>query len=103
MKIPKLTSPVIILSILLSGCIPVLVGGLMMQSSKSDTDKKEFLTELNRVNIEREKAGLKPLDICIEVYHFDPGWAEEMADCKEKIDSLKNIGVKPDSTKLFKE
>lgn len=103
MKIPKLTNAALILFLLLSGCVPVLIGGLMMQSSKSDTDKREFLTELNRINIEREKAGLRPLDKCMEMYHFDPAWAAEMADCKEKIDSLQNAGVQPDSTKLFKE
>jgi hypothetical protein len=103
MKIPKRMSLVLFLSILLSGCVPVLIGGLMYQSSKTEAEKNQFLIEFNKNNLEREKAGLKPLDICIEMYHFDPGWAAEMADCKEKIDSLEKAGIKPDSTQVFKE
>lgn len=103
MKIQKVMSPTLILSLLLSGCLPVLVGGLIYQSSKSEGEKREFIAELNRINIEREKAGLKPLDKCIEMYHFDAGWAAEKADCKGRIDSLQMAGVPPDSTKVFRE
>ena len=84
----------------LEGCAPVLVGGLIYKSRKSKEEKNKFLQELNRTNLEREKAGLKPLDKCIEMYHFDASWAKESADCKMKIDSLIAAGVQPDSTKV---
>jgi len=84
----------------LEGCAPVLVGGLIWKSRKSKEEKRIFLQELNRINLEREKAGLDPLDKCIELYHFDPGWARTSADCKTKIDSLIAAGIQPDLTKV---
>lgn len=60
----------------------------MYQSSKSEDEKREFLAEFNRNNIEREKNGLTPLDKCREIYHFDPRWAYELSDCRAMVDSL---------------
>lgn len=85
----------------LTDCAAVLVGGLIWKSSKSKSEKAEFLIELRQINLEREKAGLTPLDECIEMYHFDPGWAREKAHCRRKIDSLLAAGIQPDSTKVF--
>jgi len=92
---------ILLLTLLLSldACAPVLVGGMLWKSRKSKQEKNQFLQELNKVNLEREKAGLQPLDKCIEMYHFDPGWAKQTADCRVKIDSLIAAGVKPDSSK----
>jgi len=83
-------------------CGPVLIGGLIWKSQKNKTEKSKFLQELNRVNTEREKAGLAPLNKCVEVYHFDPGWAAKMPDCQSVIDSLLALQILPDSTKVFK-
>jgi hypothetical protein len=89
---------VLLAGLALSGCAAVLVGGLIMKSSKSKGQKQEFLSNLQQVNLEREKAGLQPLNECIEMYHFDPGWAYEKPHCRKTIDSLKKAGIEPDST-----
>ena len=102
MKHLKSINIIVALSFFLAGCVPVLVGGLIWKSNRSQGEKNQFLQELNKINMEREKAGLKPLNQCVEMYHFDPGWAAESADCKAIIDSLQKAGVKPDTTKVFK-
>ena len=66
-------------------CLPVLVGGLIYQSTKTKQEKQIFLTKFQQNNLEREKAGLLPLDLCIAKYQFDKGWAAEDTACKEKI------------------
>jgi hypothetical protein len=66
-------------------CWPVFVGGLFYQSAKTRHEKQVFLTEFHNTNLEREKAGLLPLDICIAKYQFDKGWALEDRGCKEKV------------------
>jgi hypothetical protein len=68
-----------------SGCLPVLVGGLILKSSKSNAEKREFITRLQNTNMDRERLGLKPLDVCSEKYKFDPGWAAEDPVCLERI------------------
>ena len=66
-------------------CLPVAVGGLILKGSKTKGQRAEFLTQLHQTNIEREKAGLIPLDICIAKYNFDKGWATKDAGCNKKI------------------
>ena len=61
-----------------TACLPVLVGGLILKSSKSKAEKREFITQLQNTNMERERQGLKPLDVCSEKYKFDQGWAERI-------------------------
>lgn len=68
-----------------SACLPVLVGGLILKSSKSNAEKREFITQLQNTNMERERLGLKPLDVCSEKYKFDAGWAAEDPLCLERI------------------
>ena len=34
-----------------SACVPVLVGGLILKSSKSNAEKREFITQLQSTNI----------------------------------------------------
>ena len=68
-----------------SACLPVLVGGLIMKSSKSNAEKREFITRLESTNMERERLGLKPLDVCSEKYKFDAGWAAEDPVCLTRI------------------
>jgi hypothetical protein len=71
------------------GCIPVAVGGLILKSSKTKAQQQQFLTELQKTNYEREKAGLAPLDICIAKYQFDEGWANNDEGCRKKIAAYK--------------
>lgn len=46
----------------LGGCAAALVGGLLYKSTKSNEEKAVFVTNLQKTNLEREKAHLKPLD-----------------------------------------
>ncbi len=66
-------------------CIPVAVGGLIYKSSKTKHEQQEFLTKFHQTNLEREKAGLLPLNLCIAKYQFDEGWAMKDKSCKNKI------------------
>ena len=34
------------------------------------------MIEFHKINLERERSGLEPLDLCTEKYHFDPLPAE---------------------------
>lgn len=71
--------------LLLGGCVPVVLGGLILHSSKSNAEKREFMNRLETTNTERERLGLKPLDVCSEKYKFDPGWAAEEPACLARI------------------
>lgn len=73
------------LSLGISGCVPVLVGGLIYKSVKSNEEKATFTTNLQKTNTEREKAKLKPLDWCSETYKFDKGWATENPQCAARV------------------
>jgi hypothetical protein len=73
------------LSISLSGCAAALVGGLIYKSTKSNEEKANFVTNLQKTNLEREKAHLKPLDWCSEAYKFDKGWAIENTECGQRV------------------
>jgi hypothetical protein len=69
----------------LGGCAAALVGGLIYKSTKSNEEKAAFVTNLQKTNLEREKAHLKPLDWCSEAYKFDKGWAVENAECNQRV------------------
>jgi hypothetical protein len=73
------------LSTSLGGCAAALVGGLIYKSTKSNEEKAAFVTNLQKTNLEREKAKLKPLDWCSEAYKFDKGWATENAECLQRV------------------
>jgi hypothetical protein len=68
-----------------TACLPVLVGGLILKSSKSNAEKREFITRLQNTNMDRERLALKPLDVCSEKYKFDAGWAAEDPVCLKRI------------------
>ena len=74
----------------LCGCIPVLVGGMFYKSVKTNEEKAAFTTNLQKTNTDREKAGLKPLDWCSEVYKFDKGWGTENPDCAKRIERFES-------------
>lgn len=73
------------LSANLAGCAAVLVGGLIYKSTKSNEEKANFVSNLQKTNVEREKAHLKPLDWCSEAYKFDKGWAIENPECNQRV------------------
>ena len=65
-----------------TGCLPVMVGGLIYDGTATMEAKSKFLQSFNETNLKREKEGLKPLDICNEKRNFDPKWAKEDPNCK---------------------
>ena len=73
------------MSLALGGCAAVLVGGLIYKSTKSNEEKATFVTNLQKTNLEREKAHLRPLDWCSEAYKFDKGWATENTECGQRV------------------
>jgi hypothetical protein len=75
---------VLVVGFLLNGCAAVLVGGVFYGSSKT-SEKQKYTTDFNQQNLEREKAGLKPLDWCSETYKLDKAWAVEDDSCAERI------------------
>lgn len=77
--------------LLLQGCAAVLVGGLIYKSTATRAEKRKFMVDFRATNIEREKAGLEPLDLCHEIYMFDKGWAWDHEECHYLFE--------PDSTK----
>jgi hypothetical protein len=73
------------LGFILGGCAAALVGGLIYKSTKSNEEKATFVTNLQKTNLERERAHLKPLDWCSEAYKFDKGWAIENTECGQRV------------------
>ena len=68
--------------VLLQGCAAVAIGSYAYdRGGKRDTRQKYF-EEFNKTNIEREKNGLKPLELCSYKKSVDKEWAEEDANCK---------------------
>lgn len=66
---------VCVFAMFVSGCIPTIIGAAAYSSSKNKKTRQEFVNNFNQTNIEREKAGLKPLDYCDEALKFDAKWA----------------------------
>lgn len=73
------------IALALNGCAAVLVGGLFYNSAKTYEQKQKFTADFNQQNLERERAGLKPLDWCSQTYKFDKAWAAEAPGCAERI------------------
>jgi hypothetical protein len=71
----------------LQGCAVAVVGGgaagayAYDQKGKRDSRQKYF-EEFNKTNIEREKNGLQPLEICAYKRSIDKDWAAEDSSCK---------------------
>lgn len=68
-----------------SGCLPVLVGGLFYQEAEQREDRQQFMDGVRKTNLEREKNGLEPLDLCSEKYQFDRAWAMKDPNCRARI------------------
>jgi len=73
------------LLISITGCIPTIIGAAVYKSSKTRQAKESFIEQFNQTNLEREKAGLPPLDLCTEKYGFDKKWADDDPVCAERI------------------
>jgi hypothetical protein len=71
--------------ILQGGCAAALVGGMFYKSVKSNEEKAAFTTNLQKINADREKSQLAPLDWCSEAYKFDKGWAAENPECAARM------------------
>jgi hypothetical protein len=78
----------------LTGCIPAIIGAVAYSGAQSDATKQKFLDDFNKTNLEREKAGLKPIDYCLELRRFDAKMAEQDGECKKQAE----MGVKESST-----
>lgn len=81
----KVVAALVAVCVSLNGCAAVLVGGLMYDHAASRDDKRKFTENFNKQNLEREKASLKPLDWCSEVYKYSKSWANEQPGCGERI------------------
>ena len=75
----------ILLSLLLSSCIPAIIGAVAYKSSKTKEAKQQFMANFHQTNLEREKHGLPLLDLCTEQYYFDKGWADDDPNCAKRI------------------
>ena len=64
------------------GCAAVVAGGLIYHDSKSREQRQAFQQQFQQQNLEREKAGLPPLDFCTEARRADQTWAADMPECK---------------------
>ena len=73
------------MAVALATVVATGIGGGVYSSAKSKEQKQEFISNFNHNNMEREKAGLLPLDLCTEKYNFDKGWAEEDPQCASRI------------------
>ncbi len=82
----RISAALCLIGCLLPGCLPVLVGGAFYHDAKKKQTREEFISEFHKTNVEREKNGLEPLDLCTEKYHFDRSWARQDPNCRERID-----------------
>lgn len=69
-----------------SGCIPTIIGAAVYKSSKTRQSKERFIEQFNETNVQRESAGLPPLDLCTEKYSFDKKWADNDPACAARIE-----------------
>lgn len=87
----KIVTSIFLLVILsCSGCVAALVGGAVAggyvyHDAKKREVRESFMANYRYHNLEREKSGLEPLDLCTEKYHFDRNWARENYNCRRRI------------------
>ena len=73
-----------------TGCVAALIGGAVAggyvyHDAKKREVRESFMANYRYHNLEREKSGLAPLDLCSEKYHFDRDWARENYECRRRI------------------
>ena len=83
MKIAS-TALVAMVALLVQGCAAVAVGSYAFDKSGKRETRQKYFQEFNKTNIEREKNGLKPLELCAYKASVDKEWAEEDENCKDK-------------------
>lgn len=76
----------VVLSLYLVSCAAALVGGAFYKVSKTREQKRQFMKDFNETNLERQKLGLQPLDLCTEKYNFDEKWAKDDPECKVRVE-----------------
>ena len=81
MKIANITMVAAVV-LLLQGCAAVAVGAYAYDKGGKRESRQKYFEEFNKTNIEREKNGLKPLELCAYKKSVDKEWAEEDANCK---------------------
>lgn len=75
-----------IVSLSLSGCLPVLVGGAIYNSTAKREAYSKYVTESQRNNTEREAKGLKP----IKVMSFDEWESGQVAATSAEAEKPKS-------------
>lgn len=60
----------------------MLIGSVAYSGAKTDETRQKWFEEYNKMNLEREKAGLKPLDYCTEARRYDTKMADNDPACK---------------------
>ena len=69
----------------LGGCAAALVGGLLYDNASDNSDRQKWTQAFGQQNLEREKAGLQPLDWCSEIYKAKRGWAMNNDACAARV------------------
>ena len=67
---------------LTSGCAAVVAGAIFYDHAEARKDRAAFTADFRKQNLDREKAGLAPLDWCQELYRTKPSWFAEDKTCK---------------------
>jgi hypothetical protein len=73
------------MALTLIGCAAVLIGGLLHDNATDNTKRATFTEDFNKQNLERERAGLTPLDWCSEIYKAKKAWAMSEKSCAERV------------------
>lgn len=79
----KLIVTMTVAALLSQGCAPVLIAGAFAKSSATKKQRREFVTNLQKTNADREAHKLPPLDFCTEATHFDPKWEASLKECQK--------------------
>ena len=79
----RLFAPVALLASMavIQGCAAVAVGGYVYSNTEDEKNKQEFLKEFDAQNLEREKAGLEPKDLCEALKRRNVDWWEDDKVC----------------------
>lgn len=72
-----------------ASCIPTVIGGAMYQDGARKQARAVFQASFVQSQTELAKAGLPPLDWCIEVVKFDLAWAKTDDACRRRIHAKK--------------
>jgi hypothetical protein len=85
--------------VVLNGCAAVVAGGIFYDHAKDRESKTAFTSDFRKQNLEREKAGLQPLDWCTELYRTKQSWHDADATCTKKSGQQAPEPSTPDAPK----